>query len=225
MDLLTRFIPNLPRAQDMLIQAVIATIQMVLISGSFAFIFGTFVGVLLVVTKKGGILQNFIIYNIFEKAINIIRSIPFLILLILVIPLSRMVVGTAIGVTGAILPLVIGTVPFFARQIETAISEVDDGLIEASVAMGMTPLQIIWRVYLRESIPSIARVTQITMINLINLATLAGAIGAGGLGDFAIRFGHQMRMQDLMWLTIIIILIMVSIIQGLGNIIIKKAKK
>jgi D-methionine transport system permease protein len=136
-----------------------------------------------------------------------------------------MIVGTSIGVAGAIVPLVIGTVPFFSRQVETVVSEVNDGLIEASMAMGMTPLQIVWRVYLRESIPGLARVTQITAINLVSLATLAGAVGAGGLGDFALRFGHQHQMRDLMWLTIVIILILVSLIQGTGNIIIKKTTK
>jgi len=124
-----------------------------------------------------------------------------------------------------LVPLVIGTVPFFSRQVETAISEVPSGLIEASAAMGLSPVQIIWRVYLRESIPALARVTQITAINLVSLATMAGAVGAGGLGDFAIRFGHQQRMSDVMWLTIVIILILVSLIQGTGNIVIKRSTK
>jgi len=225
MGFLESVAPNLPRASTQLTQSIVQTLQMVFGSGSISFLFGIIFGVALVVTRRGGIMENVVLYNVLDKTINIIRSIPFLILIILVIPLSRMIVGTAIGVQGAIVPLVIGTVPFFSRQVETAVSEVDHGLIEASTAMGLSPLQIIYRVYLRESIPALARVTQITIINLINLATLAGAVGAGGLGDFAIRFGHQMRMRDLMWITIAIILVMVSVVQGIGNIIIKKTTR
>jgi len=198
---------------------------MVFGSGIISFVLGILLGVCLVVMKRGGILQNIVLYTVLEKTVNIIRSVPFLILIILLIPFTRMIMGTATGVQGAIVPLVIGTVPFFSRQVETALSEVDDGLVEASIAMGMSPFQIIWRVYLRESIPALARVTQITAINLISLVTLAGAVGAGGLGDFAIRFGHMHNMRDLMWLTIAIILLMVSIIQGLGNIVIKRTTR
>jgi D-methionine transport system permease protein len=225
MELIHGFIPNLERTGEFLLQSFFQTLQMVFGSGAISFVLGIFFGVALVVMRRGGILENIILYNVLDKVINIIRSVSFLILIILLRPFSRMIMGTSIGVAGAIVPLVIGTVPFFSRQVETVVSEVGDGLVEASMAMGMTPMQIIWRVYLRESIPGLARVTQITAINLINLATLAGAIGAGGLGDFALRFGHQHRMRDMMWLTIIIILILVSMIQGAGNIIIKKTTK
>ena len=221
-ELIEILVPNFGRASGELYRSIIQTLQMVFGSGAISFVLGTAIGVLLVVTRRGGIMQNLFVYNFFDKAINIIRSVPFLILIILLIPLSRMIMGTAIGVTGAMIPLIFGTVPFFSRQIETAVSEVDNGLIEASIAMGLSPIQIIFRVYLRESIPSIARVTQITAINLIHLVTLAGAVGAGGLGDFALRFGHQNRLTDLLWLTIVIILGMVTIIQTVGNIIIKK---
>ena len=223
-DLITRLVPNFERAQSQLVEAIFQTLQMVGGSGIISFVLGSTIGVALVVMRRGGILQNVVVYNLLDKAINIIRSIPFLIMIILAFPLSRLIVGTAIGVRGAIVPLVIGTVPFFARQVETAVSEIDRGLIEASQAMGMSPVQIIFRVYLRESIPSLARVTQITAINLVNLVTLAGAVGAGGLGDFAIRFGHHQRLTDLMWLTIAIILLIVSVIQTAGNIVIKKTK-
>ena len=221
-ELIELLAPNFGRASGELSRSIVQTLQMVFGSGLISFVLGTALGVSLVVMRRGGILQNLFLYNLFDKAINIIRSVPFLILIILLIPLSRMIVGTAIGVTGAMIPLVFGTVPFFSRQVETAVSEVDHGLIEASIAMGLSPIQIIFRVYLRESIPAITRVTQITAINLIHLVTLAGAVGAGGLGDFALRFGHQGRMTDLLWITIIIILVMVTIIQTLGNVIIKK---
>jgi len=221
--LIETIIPNFGRASEALVQAIIQTLQMVFGSGIISFVLGTALGVALVVMRRGGILENLVLYNVLDKAINTIRSVPFLILILLLLPLSRLIVGTSIGVAGAIVPLVFGTVPFFSRQIETAVSEVDRGLIEASAAMGFSPLQIIFRVYLRESIPAIARVTQITAINLIHLVTLAGAVGAGGLGDFALRLGHQGNMRDLLWLAIAVILIFVTIIQSAGNIIIKRA--
>lgn len=224
-NIVSTLVPNFPRVSDQLTQALIQTLQMVFGSGSISFVLGIVFGVTLVVSKPGGILQNTVVYNLLDKLINAIRSVPFLILIVLLIPLSRAIMGTAIGVTGALVPLVIGTVPFFSRQVESAISEVPGGLIEASTAMGLSPLQIIWRVYLRESIPGLARVTQITAINLVSLATMAGAVGAGGLGDFAIRFGHQQRMTDVMWLTIILILVLVSFIQATGNVVIKRSSK
>ena len=224
-DFINTHIPNLERASGQLLQSLVETLQMVFGSGVISFVLGIFFGVCLVVMRRGGIMQNILLYTLLEKTINVIRSVPFLILIILLIPLSRLIMGTATGVVGAIVPLVIGTVPFFSRQVETALSEVDDGLVEASIAMGMSPIMIIWRVYLRESIPALARVTQITAINLISLVTLAGAVGAGGLGDFAIRFGHMHNMRDLMWVTIAIILVMVSIVQGLGNIVIRKTTR
>ncbi|MCL2588292.1 MAG: ABC transporter permease [Oscillospiraceae bacterium] len=221
-QLIETIVPNFGRASSELSRAIVQTLQMVFGSGAISFILGLILGVGLVVMRKGGILQNVPLYTVLNRVIDTIRSVPFLILIILLIPLSRMLVGTAVGVLGAIVPLVIGTVPFFARQVETAVSEVDSGLIEASEAMGLSAGQIIFRVYLRESIPALARVTQITAINLIHLVTLAGVVGAGGLGDFAIRFGHQQRLSDLMWLTIAIILVMVSVIQITGNIVIKR---
>jgi len=223
--MLTYLLPNWERGGAQLFEAAFATIEMTTIAGAIAFILGTTFGVCLVVTKKGGILENILLYNLLDKIINAIRAIPFLILMILLIPLSRMIVGTGIGTTGAIIPLVFGTTPFFARQIETAIAELDAGLIEASLAMGLTPVEIIFRVYLKESIPNIVRVTQITAINLVALTTMAGAIGAGGLGDFAIRFGHQLGLSDLLWATIIIIIMIISLIQGFGNLIIKYTTK
>ena len=138
---------------------------------------------------------------------------PFVILLAALIPFTRMVVGTAIGTKGAILPLVFGTVPFFTRQIESALYEVDKGLIEAAQSMGSSPIEIIFRVYLRESLPGIIRGVQITFISLLGLTAMAGAIGGGGLGDFAIRYGHQRNQTDVTYATVIIILIMVRVLE------------
>ncbi|MCH4285221.1 MULTISPECIES: methionine ABC transporter permease [Bacillota] len=222
LDFLYTLAPNLELLGEELWKCTIETLQMVFVSGIISFIFGIIFGVILIVTRPGGILRNKVIYNILDKLINVIRSVPFLILMVLLIPVSRAIVGTGSGVQGAYVALIAGTVPFFSRQIETAISEVDTGLIEASQAMGATPFEIITRVYLRESIPSIARVTMITVINLIGLTAMAGAIGAGGLGDFAIRYGYQMNYTDMIWCTILIILVLISVIQLIGNLIIKK---
>ena len=222
LNILIRIFPNFDRLWGEFVGSIGDTLQMVGISGGISFVLGTFFGVLLVVTRRGGILENRLVYNVIDKVINVIRSIPFLILIIMIFPLSRMIVGTSIGVRGAIIPLIIGTVPFFSRQIETAVAEVDRGLIEASQAMGDSPMQTIFRVYLRESIPSIARVTMVTAVNLIGLTAMAGAVGAGGLGDFAIRYGHQRGMTDMIYASVIVILILVSIIQMIGNLIIHK---
>lgn len=158
-----------------------------------------------------------------DKVINFFRSIPFIILLACLFPLTRAIMGTAIGVQGAIIPLIFGTVPFFARQIESALAEVSPGLIEAAQSMGSGPLGIIFRVYLKESIAPIARVTTITAISLIGLTAMAGAVGAGGLGDFAIRFGYQRNQVDATYASVIVIVLIVGIVQAIGNLIVRKA--
>ncbi len=221
-EILANYIPNVLNNQAELFKSIKETLIMVSVSGIISLVIGILIGVLLVVTKKDNILENRTINNIFDKGINIFRSIPFIILLAGLIPLTRIIVGTGIGTKGAIVPLVFGTVPFFARQIETALFEVDKGVIEAAQAMGSGPWDIIFRVYLRESLPGIIRGVTITFVSLIGLSAMAGFIGGGGLGDFAIRYGYQRNMIDITYVTIIIILIMVSIGQGLGNLLIKK---
>lgn len=214
--------PNLERLGGELMKCLGQTLKMVGISGSISFLFGLFFGVLLIVTRKGGILQNRVIYSILDKSIDVIRSIPFIILMVLLIPVSRAIVGTGSGVRGSYVALIAGTVPFFSRQIESVLADLDGGLIEASEAMGFSPTEIIFSVYLRESIPGITRVTMITFVSLIGITAMAGAIGAGGLGDFAIRYGYQMGYTDMSWVTVAIILILISIIQFVGNVIIRK---
>lgn len=185
-------------------------------------ILGAIFGIILVVTRKGGILQNNIVFQIVDKVINVFRAIPFIILLTLVMPLSRSIMGTAIGVDGAIVPLIFGTVPFFSRQIESALSEVSPGLIEAAESMGNSKLEIILNVYFRESIPQISRAISITIISLIGLTAMAGAVGAGGLGDFAIRYGHDRNETDITIATVIVLVVLVSIVQLIGNLVAKK---
>ena len=140
----------------------------------------------------------------------------------LLIPLSRFLVGTGSGVTGSFVALVFGTVPFFSRQVETVLSDMNKGLIEASLAMGFSVPQIIFGVYLKESIPGITRVTMITFVSFVGITAIAGAIGAGGLGDFAIRYGYQMGYRDMIWLTVVIILVVISLVQCLGQWIIRQ---
>lgn len=221
-EILAKYIPNVLNNQAELVRCIKETLVMVSISGVISLVFGVLLGVVLVVTKKGNILENTTLNSIFDKSINTFRSIPFIILLAALIPLTRMIVGTAIGTKGAIVPLIFGTVPFFARQIETALFEVDKGVIEAAQAMGSGPWDIIFRVYLRESLPGIIRGITITFVSLIGLSAMAGSIGGGGLGDFAIRYGYQRFQIDITYVTIIILLILVSIVQGLGNLLIKK---
>ena len=199
MSIFYKIAPHLESLGGELLTSLGQTFQMLLVSGIFAFFLGIFFGVLLIVTKRGGIMQNTILYSLIDKAIDVIRSIPFIILMVLLIPVSRALVGTGSGVKGAYVALIVGTVPFFARQIESVLADVDRGLIEASQAMGFSPVEIIFSVYLKESIPGITRVTMITFVSLVGITAMAGAIGAGGLGDFAIRYwlsdgiyGHEL---------------------------------
>ena len=183
---------------------------------------GLALGVLITVTKPGGILENKVAYQILDKVISLFRSIPFIILLTWVMPVSRAIMGTAIYVQGAIVPLVFGAVPFFARQVQGALAELDPGLIEAALAMGSSPWEIIFRVYLKESVASIARGTTITAISLLNLTAMAGVVGAGGLGDFAIRYGHDRNMMDVTNVTVLILVLFVCIIEFAGGRVVKK---
>lgn len=221
-EVITYFLPHIDRLGPELVECVWQTATMVAVSGSIAWFLGVAIGVLLVITRQGGLWQNSWIFLGLDKSIDIIRSIPFIILIVLLIPLSRFLVGTGSGVTGSFVALVFGTVPFFARQIESVLSDLDDGLIEASLAMGFSVPQIIFGVYLRESIPGITRVTLITFVSFIGITAIAGAIGAGGLGDFAIRYGYQMGYRDMIWLTVIIILAVITIVQCFGQWIIRK---
>lgn len=223
-NLLEKLIPNVMARLPDFFKAIGDTLIMVGWSGIIAFVFGLFFGIVVTVTRPGGILENKILYQILDKLINFFRAIPFIILLTWVIPLSRAIMGTAINVKGAIVPLVLGTVPFFSRQVESALAQTDKGLIEAALSMGSSPLEIIFRIYLKESIAPIARATTITAISLVGLTAMAGAVGSGGLGDFAIRYGHDRNMTDVTWVTVITVFLLVSIIQLIGNWIVKKNK-
>ena len=213
-EILNRYLPNVMERLPAFGKAIGDTLIMVAWSGSIAFVLGLVLGVVLIVTRPGGILENKVLYQVLDKVINFFRSIPFIILLTWVIPLSRAIMGTAIDVPGAIVPLVLGTVPFFSRQVESALAETDKGLVEAALSMGSIPMEI--------GVAAIARATTITAISLVGLTAMAGAVGSGGLGDFAIRYGHDRGMTDVTWVTVIVVFILVSILQLFGNLVIKK---
>ena len=174
------------------------------------------------VTKKGGIRQNVFLYQVTNLIINVFRSIPFIILLIFLIPLTRAVVGTAINVKGAILPLVFGTVPFYTRQVEVALSGVEEGKIEAARSMGSGTFGLIFRVYLHEALPDLVRVTTVTAISLIGLTTMAGAVGAGGIGSFAINYGQNQNHSDIVNVCVVVLLAVTFVLQSVGNALAKK---
>ena len=214
---LNNLIPNVMKTRKELWKCFKQTLEMVAYSSLFSAGFGVIFGVVLVVTQKNGILDCPPVFQLLDKLVNLFRSIPFIILVALLIPTTRNLVGTSIGVKGAIFPLVVATVPFFSRQIHAALCEIDGGMIEAARAMGLSPLSIIIRVYLREGLPGMIRGSSITVINIIALTAMAGTVGAGGLGDYAIRYGYQRVMTDVTVVTIIIILVMVTLIQTLGT--------
>lgn len=216
------WIPNVIERSDQLFEALVQTLQMVSISGLISLLLGIPFGVLLFTTKNGGILQNRPVQFVMSKFCDIFRSIPFILLAILMLGLSRLIMGTGIGVKGAIIPLVFGTVPYLGRQTENALAEVPAGMIEAAQSMGASPWEIIWRVYLREAIPGITRGVTITLISLINFTAVAGTIGAGGLGNFAIMYGHGKNLPDITVAVIVIIIVLVSAVQAAGSWIVKK---
>lgn len=213
---------NVPGLWPEFLLALKQTCIMLLWSGSISFIGGLILGIALVVTADQGIYENKPLHQFLGFLVNLFRSIPFIILLTWVMPVTRFLMGTAINLEGAIVPLIFGTVPFFSRQVESALYQVPYGLIEAAKAMGDSNMQIIFRVYLKESIAPLARAITITLVSLLGLTAMAGAVGSGGLGDFAIRYGHDRNMQDITWLVVFAIVIIVCLIELAGHLVIKK---
>ena len=210
--------------KDRIVDDFKTTLYMLFLSAIFAAIFGLILGIILVVTDRNRILENKIVYSILDKITNIFRSIPFIILLALVAPLTKEIVDTRIGPKAAIVPLVVSTVPFFARQVEQALAEVDPGVIEAAEAMGKSPFEIIISVYLREGLPNLIRAGAITLISLLGLTAMAGLIGGGGIGDLAISVGYNRYKDDVVIVSVVLILIVVFIIQAIANYLIRKTK-
>ena len=208
--------------KDRIFEDIGLTFYMLFLSAIFSGIFGLIIGVILVVTNDGGILENKKIYSILDKITNLFRAVPFIILLAVISPITNLIVGTRIGPTAAIVPLVFSCVPFFAKQVEQALAEVDRGVIEAAEAMGNSPFEIITAVYLREGLPSLVRASSITLISLLGLTAMAGTIGAGGIGNLAIAVGYNRYKNVVVIISVIVILIIVYAIQGIANLIIKK---
>ena len=217
MEWLETWFPNVLAYWDKFMESCIATLQMFLIGGGISLLIGFFFGVVLVIARPGGIRENRTAYRALNFFINTFRSVPFIILLIFLIPFTRLLMGTAIGVKGAVVPLCFGCVPFFTRQEETALSTVDPGKVEAARAMGSGTAGIVLRVYLHEAVPNLIRVITITAISLIGLTTMAGAVGAGGIGSFAINYGQNLHHQDIVNVCVILLLIIVSVMQTAGS--------
>ena len=202
---------------DLILPSLWETLYMVFFSTIFSLILGFPLGILLVITEKDGIWEKTILNNILNGIINIFRSFPFIILMILLFPLSRVIVGSTIGTTATIVPLSIAAAPFVARVIESSLREVDSGVIEFGLSMGANVTEIVFKILIPEAMPSLILGITLTIINLVGYSAMAGAIGGGGLGDLAIRFGLYRFQTDIMIVSVIIIILLVQSIQYLGN--------
>lgn len=213
------------RYSQMLLDGTVDTLTMTIWSTFFAYLIGLPLGTLLIVTRKGGICENTWVYRIIDWIVNIGRSLPFIILMVLIMPVTKAVMGTKLGVRGAIFPLVVAAAPFIARMVETALAEIDSGVIEAAQAMGAGRLQIIWKFYLPEALPSLIRGGSISLITILAYTAIAGAIGAGGLGDIAIRYGYNRYEFDVLVVTVVLLIILVEVLQTVFNALARKVDK
>ncbi|MDE3838858.1 methionine ABC transporter permease [Bacillus methanolicus] len=210
---------------ELILQALWETLYMVSVSLLFGALIGIPIGISLVVTRKGHILENRFVFSILNPVVNIFRSIPFIILLVAIIPFTRFIVGTSIGTTAAIVPLVLHIGPYMSRLVENSLLEVNEGIIEAAQAMGATPTQIIFRFIIPEAFPSLILSLTTATIGLIGATAMAGAIGGGGLGDLAITYGYQRFSTITIVVTVVILVIVVQGIQSLGNILERKIRR
>ena len=210
---------------ELLIKSFWETGYMVVASTVLASLIGIPLGIILTVTRNGYILPNAVINSVLGVIVNATRSTPFIILMVAIIPLTRMLVGSSIGTTAAIVPLTISAAPFIARVIESSLLEIDHGVIEAAQSMGASPMQIIYKVLLPEALHSIVLGITLAVIALIGYSAMAGVLGGGGLGDLAIRYGYQRFQPDVMIVTVVILILMVQLIQFIGDTLSKKLNK
>ncbi len=196
-----------------LAEGVLDTLIMTAASTALAYLFGLPMGIICVLTQPHGIRPNRPVNAVLGWIINVLRSFPFAILMVALFPFTKLVMGTRLGLRGAILPLVVAAAPFVARMVETSLSEVDAGVVEAAQSMGASTLQIVWKVYLPEARPSLILGGSITLIAIVGYTAIAGMVGAGGLGDLAIRYGHQRNVPSVMWVTVIILVVIVQVVQ------------
>ena len=206
-------------------QGTVDTLVMTLASTLFAYLIGVPLGVLLVITAKDGLKPQRALNTVLGWIVNIGRSVPFIILMVAIMPFTKLVAGTKIGVKGAIVPLVVSAAPFIARMVETSLAEVDAGVVEAAQSMGASTCQIIRKVYLPEAKPSLVLGGAISIVTILGYTAIAGTVGAGGLGDIAVRYGHQRFITSVMWVTVVILIIMVQIVQSLFGWLSKKIDK
>ncbi|WJN59518.1 methionine ABC transporter permease [Pseudomonas sp. SO81] len=214
-QLLANWLPNVDWEE--IGYASLDTLHMLGGATLFTVLLGLPLGVLLFLTGPRQMFEQRALYGVLSLVVNVLRSVPFVILLILMIPLTVLITGTSLGVAGAIPPLVVGATPFFARLVETALREVDRGIIEATQAMGASTLQIIFRALLPEALPGLIAATTVTAITLVSYTAMSGLIGGGGLGDLAVRYGYQRYQPDVMAVTVILLLILVQVLQMVGD--------
>ncbi|TCL43520.1 methionine ABC transporter permease [Harryflintia acetispora] len=202
---------------QMLLLGIVETLYMTLCSTLFGYLLGLPMGILLVTSGRGGILPCRPLFKVLDVIVNLTRSIPFLILMIAVIPFTRLVVGTSIGSTATIVPLVLSAAPFIARLVESSLQEVDQGVIEAAQSMGASPLQIVYKVLLPEALPSLINGAAIATTTILGYSAMAGAVGGGGLGNIAISYGYNRYQTDVMFVTVVLLIIIVQIFQEIGT--------
>ncbi|WP_165206615.1 methionine ABC transporter permease [Weissella sagaensis] len=220
--MLANWFPNIVTIWPQFLQATWETVYMTFWSALIAGVLGLGTGIFLVVTQPDGINADPPFYNFLDKLVNLLRSVPFIILLAVMVPITKYIVGTTVGTPAALVPLIVGIFPFYARQIQNALLSIEPSVIEAAQAMGSSTSEIIYHIYLRECLPDIIRVSVVTIISLLGLTTMAGAIGSGGLGDIAISVGYARFENDVTIAALLIILVMVFIVQVLGDWIAKK---
>jgi D-methionine transport system permease protein len=206
-----------PQLIDLLITSLLETLLMVAVAGAIAVVIGIPLGVILVVTSRGAMLQNLSVNRALGFVVNATRSVPFVILMVAIIPFTRWVAQTSIGTTAAIVPLSVAAIPFMARIAENALREIDPGLITAARAMGASPLQIIAKVLLPESLPGLVAGVIVTLVSLIGYSAMAGAIGGGGLGDMGIRYGYQRFLPEVMLAVVVVLIVLVQAVQSFGD--------
>jgi D-methionine transport system permease protein len=216
-EILERFMPNVTQMYGSVFQSVWETILMVFIAGIFGLAMGTVLGIILVVTGEGKLYENRTVNLVLSRVVNTVRSIPFVIIIALLVSFTRMLVGSSIGIRGAVVPMIVGIIPFVSRITEQALWEVDEGVIEASRAMGLARFYIVGHVLLPEALPGLIRSIVTSFISLLGLSAMAGTVGGGGIGAFAIRYGYSRYMHDITLLMVVILLIIVNVVQGLGN--------
>ena len=209
----------------MFFQGTVDTLIMTCVATILAYVIGIPLGILLVVTSPNGLRPNRIVSTIVGWIVNIGRSVPFIILLVALIPFTRFIVGTSLGVPGAVVPLVVTAAPFAARMVEQSLEETDSGLVEAAQSFGASTWQIVWKVYLKETLPSLVRGAAITFVTLFGYSAMAGTVGAGGLGDIAIRYGYQRFQTDVMIFAVLLCVVLVIVFQAIGDVTAHKIDK